>query len=146
MSQPPPGDRPAGPPDPASHPGEPPEPEESRKLLPWLAGAGVLLLAGLGILLAILLSVDGGDDGGDEDGDGDAAPQATALIASAMPQTSGTAAPAPRTGNGQLHILGLQGFTTGTYDGAQRQADSGTDMAAFTLEPDDGGPFLLLVT
>ncbi|MGY2004962.1 hypothetical protein [Blastococcus sp. SYSU DS1024] len=41
--------------------------------------------------------------------------------------------------------LGGQGFTSGTFDGVEHQVESATDMASFTLELDDGEPFLLLV-
>ncbi|MDP5183653.1 hypothetical protein QOZ88_13490 [Blastococcus sp. BMG 814] len=41
--------------------------------------------------------------------------------------------------------LGGQGFTSGTFDGVEHQAESATDVASFTLELDDGEPFLLLV-
>ncbi|WP_170852430.1 hypothetical protein [Blastococcus sp. DSM 46786] len=45
----------------------------------------------------------------------------------------------------QSVTLGGQGFTSGTFDGIEHQAESVTDMASFTLELDDGEPFLLLV-
>jgi hypothetical protein len=74
MTQPPPASHPAGPPDPGGRQGPRPHgstahgrlghapagPPRKRTLLPWLIGAALLLVAGLGTLLVFLL---GGGDG-----------------------------------------------------------------------------------
>ncbi|MGY1723430.1 hypothetical protein [Blastococcus sp. SYSU DS0533] len=201
MTQPPSASHRAGP------PGGPARRPRKRTLLPWLIGAAVLLVAGLGTLLLFLLDGDAGDGLGAEQG---------AVLSTAHQEQPARSSTSPAGGTGQLTggarvdgpvpageglypgsgevalawveamgrgdfdtaydfscaevqeaaiaaaaadedpayvlgdyfysgTLGGQGFTGGTFDGVEHHAESATDIASFTLELDEGEPFLLLV-
>ncbi|WP_456599128.1 hypothetical protein [Blastococcus sp. SYSU DS0616] len=203
---PPSGPPPYGPP-PYGGPGVPPaDRPRKRTLLPWLIGAAVLLIAGLGFLLVVLLRGDDAERRSAEQPAGGTSGPATQPSRSPSAPLGGTgqlpggargAEPVPGqegryAGSGDVALawveamgkgdfqnafdlscvevqegavdaaaggnpaqvlgdyfyrvtLGGQGFTSGTFDGVEHQAGSATDMASFTLELDDGEPFLLLV-
>ena len=113
---PPPGYGPPAYPPPGQF-GMPPQPPPNRNLRPWLIGGGVLLLAGIGVLVAFLL---GGDDGD----------QATALRATASseattePTATSTRPPRSTTGSlpGGARVTEAAPPTEGAYAGSAETA------------------------
>jgi hypothetical protein len=137
----------------------PPPPPPENKLLPWLIVGGAVLLSAMGILLVLLLR---SDDRG----------STSAAALSTSPTSSAPATSASASAHGELpggarvadqdtaagadpawtlgtyffeQTLSRHGFTEGSFDSIIYSQESGSDIASFTLQLDDGEDFLLLV-